>query len=99
MVKITRSQYLKGECTHQDYYMQFATPQIVARVKRTCDLDVLRKSTDGHFNDVYRLQHWDNVIGVFPADVAAMMREAGDYPTLAGSVSLAKAVARSLISE
>lgn len=99
MVKFTRKQYLQGACSHQDYYMQFATPAVIARVKSKVDLIVLLSSKEDGFRDVYSLPFWDNAIGTISRDVGEMMREAGDHPTLAGSVCLAKAVARSLISE
>lgn len=97
MKRFTRNDYMNNKCTHEQYYLQYATPGIVARVKRSVNLDILRKcKTDDEIRAVYPLTFWDNVIGLCPADVAKMMRENGDYPTLAGMVCLAKAVANSL---
>ncbi len=93
----TRLDYLAGKCTHREYYAQFVTAAVLGRVASRIGLDRIRKSQDQHLNDI-PLSKWDALFqDACPADVNRMMREAGDFPTLAGMVSLAKEAARQLV--
>jgi hypothetical protein len=89
-ITFTRKQYMNNECTHEQYYAQFATPEVVSQVKSQIGEAAIKASTDPHFNDI-PLRKWDNLgISVYKSDMEA----AGDYLTLAGKVCIAKAAAR-----
>lgn len=94
----SRKEYLAKQCTHAEYYGQFVDSGIKARVTNSIGMDRLLKSTDKHLNDI-PLKEWDRLIPIFPAHIGQAMRDAGDYPTLAGAVCIAKEAARQLISE
>lgn len=84
----SREQYLKGECTHANYYAQFVTGSAFQIVLNTIGRDRILKSADKHFNDI-PLHLWDRLS--FPVKG---LKEAGDYLTLAGKVCIAKEIAR-----
>lgn len=92
----TRKQYLNKECSHNEYYGQFVTPAWIDRVQRHIGADRVKRSTDPHLNDIH-LKEWDNLATPFPASTADKMREAGDYPTLAGGICILKTAALQLI--
>jgi hypothetical protein len=87
----TRKQYLDGECTLKDYYLDIAD----AAGLRATDKALLArcvaalKDGDEHLNSV-PLPIWDSAS--CPASVAKAMRERGDYATKAGLTCLRKAV-------
>jgi len=94
MPKYTRKQYLSKECTHAEYYSQFVTASIIASVGRQIGVDRIKASSDQHLNDI-PLKEWDRLY--LPAsDLAAKMKEAGDYLTLSGHVCIAKEAARQI---
>lgn len=99
---ITRKQLIdfdgsreERERMHRAYYAQFLTPALIDHVRRAVTLERILKSEDPHFNDV-PLHVWDAVFYAVPADVDRKIREAGDYPTLAGMVCLAREAARQI---
>lgn len=92
----TRKQYLNSECNHAEYYNQFVSPAYIHRVLTRIGYNKLVNSKDKHFNDI-PLKLWDNIATPFPADVAQKLRDAGDYPTLAGGVCIAKQAARKIV--
>ena len=55
----TRNQYMKKECTHSEYYAQFVTKGMKKMVESRFTLERLKRSKDGHFNDVTQLREWD----------------------------------------
>ena len=86
----TRKQYLNKECTHDQYYLGIAD---AAGLKATDANKIDACSTalrhgDEHLNTL-PLPSWGRP---FTAETAKIMRELGDYPTLAGSVCLWKVV-------
>lgn len=101
---MTREEYLadgtyEGHCR---YYAQFVTEAARARVRRHPQVETLVKSKNHAFNDPESKEHfglswWGQP--VFSADVAALMRAAGDYPTLAGMVCIMKEAARQVVDE
>ena len=94
-ITFTREQYMNNECSHHQYYAQFATPEVIAQVKRQIGEDRIKASADPHFNDI-PLKQWDNLkITVYKND----MDTAGDFLTLAGKVCIAKAAARIIKGE
>lgn len=93
----TRKDYLDGKCTHAEYYAQFVTPGITARVSSRIGIERLKQSTDQHLNDI-PLGTWDNLFDGAPMEVTKRLRECGDYPTKAGLVCIAKTAAFQLIN-
>ena len=91
----TREDYTSGACTHADYYAQFVTKQTRDAVRRAIGLDRIINSTNPHFNDI-PLAEWDRLTTSLPA---VSLRTAGDYPTLAGLVCIAKEAARQIKQE
>lgn len=92
----TRKQYLNKECSHREYYGQFVTPRVLAVVKRQIGTKAINNSTDPHLNDI-PLSKWDAVFfGGFHNDMAKIMRDLGDFPTLAGGVCIAKEAAKQI---
>ena len=87
----TRDQYMNKECTHQDYYLQFATPALRSTVIDRIGLQRIVESTDPHFNDIPWRQ-WYNLLP-FVKSMAKSLKPAGDYLTLAGAVCICKAIA------
>lgn len=89
----TREQYMKGQCTHEEYYDQFVTGWIVDAVKRSIGFERIGTSCDPHFNDI-PLNQWDNLYRTIADQSERALRSAGDGLSLAGSVCIAKAAAR-----
>lgn len=93
----TRKQYLDKECTYNEYYEQFVTGPIRYHVESCIGKDRILASQDKNLNDI-PLAEWDAAAKSFPAsNIDRDMRAAGDYPTLAGLVCIAKTAARELI--
>ena len=86
---------LANECTHREYYAQFVTPANKADVVRMFGMKALLDSTDKHLNDL-PLRKWDTLSTY---NVAAKMKEAGDYLTLSSVVCINKEAARQVIEE
>lgn len=93
--KNTRQAYLDGKCSHREYYGQFVNASVLAIVASHVGKDAILKSSDEHLNDI-PLKRWDAVFHACPAWIAAAMREAGDFPTLAGMVCIAKEAANQI---
>ena len=53
-----RLKYIKGECTHQEYYSQFVNNHIIKLVVRKVGVQRILDSEDLHFNDI-PLSEWD----------------------------------------
>ena len=91
-IKYTRKQYLNKECTYKEYYQQFITPLVEYEV-------TFAKENWGLTLDS-ELDLWDRVAMLCNSHgVAKRMEAAGDYPTLAGLVCLAKTAYRKLFSK
>lgn len=93
----TRTQYLKGECTHEQYYAQFVDDNIKGIVLRMFDYDTLREAyqKDTSFNTL-PLYHWDALSHMFTRK--DLMTLCGDIPTLAGKVCILKEAAREIVT-
>ena len=104
MSLITRSQYLNAPTAlgmtpaeaHRAYYAQFVGPGTVNLIVMQIGADRLMASTDPHFNDI-PLDRWDrnHLLGRLP--LARRLEDAGDYPTTAGLLSIAKEAARQFV--
>lgn len=57
---ITRKQYMDNEYSHDEYYGQWVTDQMISIVAMVIGKDRLLASTDKHLNDI-PLRLWDNL--------------------------------------
>jgi hypothetical protein len=89
----TRQDYMQNKCTHEQYYRQFVNDNVILMLKDSIGIDRIKKAKDKHFNDI-PLYKWDN-IGL-SCDVVDLLKQAGDYYTLAGQVCILKAGARKI---
>jgi hypothetical protein len=95
-IKFTRQDYLADKCTHSEYYGQFVTGEIKQRVMSYIGIENIKKAInegDEHLNTI-PLRKWDAI--AVPIIGGNLLREAGDYPTLAGGVCIAKEAAKQL---
>lgn len=95
----TRKEYLDGKVSHDDYYNQFVTKEVIEIVKRDLGVDTIKASNDPHFNDI-PLKLWDRYyqLNSFPG-INEKLKQAGDFPSNAGIVCIAKAAARMIKGE
>lgn len=86
----TRKQYLAGECTLDQYYLAIADAagMRASDPGRTKACRAALVGGDEHLNTI-SLPNWEKPI---PASACKIMRELGDYPTLAGAVCLWKSL-------
>jgi hypothetical protein len=108
MEKITRKDYLdnsKPLATHRRYYGQYVQEWVKDAVKRHIGEDRIINSSDVvSFNDI-PLREWDILATPLSqpipngSSVHDLMAELGDYPTLAGMVSIYKEAARQIYDE
>lgn len=87
-VKFTREQLLNAECTHQEYYEQFLSPQSVLTVVENIGASRILESRHPFFSDI-ELAEWEHIGGGLPAAFGL----ANDTRTISASVCLAKAAA------
>lgn len=93
----TRKEYLDGAVSHREYYAQFVTEGVKQLVEKRIGIDRLKKSTDEHLNDI-PLKTWDNLFSTgVPKYIGDKLREAGDFPTMAGAVCILKEAARQIL--
>lgn len=90
---ITRTQYLNGGATHDEYYGQFVTDDVLELVRSRIGEKHIRASTDPHFNDI-PLARWDALRTAVIMLCGAAIREAQGYgASLSDCVCIAKAAA------
>lgn len=97
MTTFTRTQYMNKECSHHEYYIQFATPALRRVVATNIGVERIKSSADPHMNDI-PLADWDRQPVALYYN-AKRMKQAEDYLTLAGAVCIAKAIAREIKNE
>ena len=90
----TRKEYINGKCTHSQYYSQFVNDNVKLMVKDRVGIKRLKHSKDENFNDI-PLKIWDSV--GLPCGIGDLLKQAGDYYTLAGQVCILKEAARHMI--
>lgn len=96
VMAFTRQQYMARECTHQEYYAQFVTPSIRGLVAAYIGTDMIKRSTDPHFNDI-PLRLWDSLQDCIRPAIAAKMRELDKGGiSLSDCVCVAKQAAREI---
>lgn len=92
----TRKQYLNKECSHREYYAQFVTEPVKARVRMCIGWERLKNSTDEHLNDI-PLREWDRLGPVYCG--RDFWKSLGDTPSAAGLCCIYKEAARQIIEE
>ena len=94
-VNYTRIQRLNNACTHEQYFNQFVTPEVLSTVANRFSKASLIKAieADHHLNNI-PLSKWDSVAFIIRPHVSHLLKDAGDFYTLAGGVCIAKAAAR-----
>lgn len=92
MIQYTRQDYLNSICSHEEYYAQFVNSSVKQRVKNSLDKELKssKKTSD------IPLSTWDTISIPVNAESAKLLKEAGDYPTLAGAVCIFKEAARQM---
>ena len=95
---IKRSDYLNGKCTHREYYAQFVSGDILARVKHRFGIDKLVEAyeKDNHFNAI-PLKIWDNLS--YKPTLKIPMKSCDDYLTVSGGVCIFKEAAKQLVEK
>ena len=94
----TRKQYMRGECTHRQYYGQFLDRETSRRVLLLGDPAYLAEqmAKDEHFNGI-SLDLWDLLASIpWPRRFVYAFREAGESISLMSGVCLLKEQARQL---
>lgn len=97
-VKYLRREYLNRRVTHEQYYGQFVTNEVIDAVSRQIGVARILESNDPSFNDI-NLRMWD---GIFPAIRALTHKKVfaangGCYMSLSDSVCIAKEAARQIV--
>ena len=70
----TRAQLWDHQCTHDQYYGQWA-PKLIESLKRYMNEEVIKHSKDPSFNDI-PLYLWDNYTYLIPMEVRRSIAEA-----------------------
>ena len=98
---ITRKDYMDHNATHREYHGQFVTNNLKAAIDARWSPEFLaaKLAEDEHLNNI-PLEQWDS----FKPDVAThyvagLVRESGDYLTMAGIVCIAKEAAKQIVEE
>lgn len=96
--KFTRSDYLENRCSHREYYAQFVTPTITLLVKARLSKQAIKAALakDEHLNSI-PLAVWDTITRNGHNCPAELMRSAGDCPSMAGGVCIAKEAVKQLV--
>lgn len=97
----TRDDYLRGCCTHREYYGQFVQESTKELVIRFFGEQTLKDAwvMDPSFNtDITPLGSWDFLARQLGNRVKALLKDAGDYMTLAGGVCILKEAARQVVN-
>ena len=89
----SRQDYLKGKCSHREYYSQFVNSQQKGDILSRIGEKRLKESTCIHFNDI-PIHIWDNIYCPISKE---KMTECGDYITQAGIVCTLKEAARQIV--
>jgi hypothetical protein len=85
----TRSDYLEGRCTHQEYYLDIASGLHLTANSEL--LQWVRQSRDPHLNDI-PLRRWDSIAAFLQHSpkLKEAFKARGDFVSAAGMVSLLK---------
>lgn len=56
----THKDYMDKKCSHHEYFSQFITNELKWAVNSNIGIEVIKASTDKHFNDI-SLKRWDGL--------------------------------------
>lgn len=93
---ITREEYMSGELTketHDRYYKEFLTPNLVQFVGDCIGFDKIKGSTNKHFNDI-PLRNWDAIVPNVLNMSYPMIKKKGEDRSVSTGVCIAKAAAK-----
>lgn len=93
---ITRKEYMANHFTHEQYYAQFVTPQVMQSVQFIIGTNRVTNSINECFNDI-PLEEWDRI--PISRAIFDLLKDAGDSLTPATSVCIAKAAAKQIRRE
>ncbi len=91
---IHRNEYMDGKVSHDEYYGQYLTPEIINLVRNYVTATRIERSADQHFNDI-PLRKWDSLEPSLRKLVSGL-KENGEAWSLSTSVCIAKAAARAI---
>lgn len=89
----TRKQYMDGEVSHNDYYDQFVTDSLLARVKefrgiaKTGGYRSVKECVDKHFNDI-EVRYWEYLTLYISPAVIRLIAESNASTANVPSISL-----------
>ena len=86
---------------HKSYYEQFVTEGIKRMVLNCFGIEKLKKHVNSEMGKpgYISLSRWDLLAGGYTSQLCAdKLREAGDFPSLAGAVCILKAAARMIVN-
>lgn len=99
-VKFTRKDYLNEKCTHNEYYGQFVTQEVVKMVENIFGADKLKEAfqSDPHLNNIPLIK-WDDLAKYLPNSVCLHICAANESNglSLSDRVCTLKAAAKQLI--
>ena len=95
MNTFTRSQYMKNECTHREYYGQFVTPANKKDVLNMTTLKTLLKCKEDNLSEI-PLRNWD---GLSVYVTSEQFKQAGDSYSLSFLVCVNKEAAKQIIDD
>lgn len=94
---ITRTDYLNGKNTHEEYYGQFVTSHMIDFVSEHIGRERILASKEPYLNDI-PLNEWDKLAHDIQAslDMELWAKSGNGDWSLSAAVSIAKAAARHL---
>lgn len=94
----TRSDYMRKNCTHEQFYEQMVTPSIKEGTEKYVGRHNILGSQCENFNDI-PIDVWDCAGICLGNEIDAKIKETGDGASLAGRVLVLKAAARMIKRE
>ena len=96
----TKKQYLAGECTEHEYYVQFVSDKMIETITRSTTFSKILIAKDKQdFSDIH-LKQWDFCTGAVLCILGRTpFREKGDVATHSVLIAICKACAREIIAK
>lgn len=96
---ITRDEYMKdSKNLHRLYFGQFVIPATFFQVISNIGMERICNSKDPHLNDI-PLHEWDKMAYVVKEHCSKMLKECGDFYSLATATCILKETARQIAEE
>jgi hypothetical protein len=94
----TRQQYLNGECSHQEYYVQYVNRQVWHLIANAFPVDKLRAAhaVDKNFHTI-ELSYWDQ-LACFIQPNLDLLNKLGESDTLSWRVCVLKHCAKEFLN-